>query len=300
MYLRKIAACLILGAALAGCSGNSGATAFLFVPAPKDNPPPVVPAGIPCFGVGDILFRWFPNAGTAGDLGKNGILAIRAPSGDPCRAVPRENSNDVQFSPDVAPGGRRVAYVVEKPNVGYVVVVYDFDTPLNPRQAVHGPSLGVAFSSLEWSPNGQWIALTRTSVGGIQQIGVIEMPSGTFHTLTNPPQGGADHSPAWSPDLDPNRAGYQGVLVFVRDQGTTNSSFYMIGVEADPVSDGPVAELVRRERGVLVGAEEHVPAIPGGVAVVHPERLQPGIAHDPTLRVHRDHRGEHAESRLEG
>ena len=71
------------------------------------------------------------------------------------------------------------------------------------------------------------------------------------------------------------------------------------GPDPGAVADGPVARLAGQQGGVLVGTEEHVAVVPRRVAVVHPERLQPGVDHDPSLGADGDDRGQQRERLLE-
>ncbi len=59
------------------------------------------------------------------------------------------------------------------------------------------------------------------------------------------------------------------------------------GDHPDPVADGG-ASVGGRERDVLVAAEPHGGAVDAGIAVIHPERLQPDVG-DDVGRPDRDH-----------
>ncbi|MDQ3198817.1 MAG: S9 family peptidase [Verrucomicrobiota bacterium] len=106
-------------------------------------------------------------------------------------------------NPQVSPDGARVAYVrvtVDEKKTGYETSIWVVPTAGDqaPRQLTSGPR----DSGPRWSPDGQWMAFSRTleKDGKKQppQLYLLPMAGGDAFVFTDLPKGASD--PQWSPD----------------------------------------------------------------------------------------------------
>ena len=96
---------------------------------------------------------------------------------------------------DVAPDGER-AIAVE--NGGGSTRLVQVDLRTGESRPITGWDPGVGWDLPRWSPDGQYIAVTRWEHGGLQDIIVIDTTGAVLRRLTA--DRAVDASPAWSPD----------------------------------------------------------------------------------------------------
>jgi tricorn protease len=101
-------------------------------------------------------------------------------------------------SPRLSPEGKQIALWVAGTEGGLFVVNLDNQES---RRLVHVPGphwRGMGGGSIEWSPDGKWLAYTRSGENRAWNIWVVRAEGGEAHNLTRL---NAHHGmPAWSPD----------------------------------------------------------------------------------------------------
>ncbi len=148
----------------------------------------------------------------------------------------RLTSGERLASPDVAPGGRRIA-AIQDHDGGLRLVVHDNGT--GATRVLADASPGQAFDTPRWSPDGRSIAVAR-HIRGQEDLVVVDVASGRIAPITA--DDALDRSPAWTPD---------GRWLLWSSDRTGISDIYAVRWDAAALAAvGPVRRVTR----VLTGA----------------------------------------------
>jgi len=119
----------------------------------------------------------------------------RFETGRPTETAPVLASTFGEYTPQISPDGRRVAFESEQSGDGHDVWLAEADGT-NPVPLTHGP--GLYQGSPRWSPDGARIAFDSHGEDGTLDIWTIEVDGGSPRRLTR--GSGNESSPSWSRD----------------------------------------------------------------------------------------------------
>jgi serine/threonine protein kinase len=129
-----------------------------------------------------------------------------------------ENALDAVFSPD----GKQLAFVLRRPGEGDVLARSAADGT-NISRIMKSDGSYPFFRTPSWSPDGKYLAVTR-SLGGIAgELWLVPIADGPPHRFSNDPPGISSHRPVFTPDghgivYESNRAGAQNLWMLPLDK----------------------------------------------------------------------------------
>jgi eukaryotic-like serine/threonine-protein kinase len=145
------------------------------------------------------------------------------------------------LAPCWAPDGRSIAFVRAPANRQAAILVIP---------ALGGPERKLAEgyfnSKLSWSPDGQWLLVSRQSAPGQPHaIGALSVNTGEYRLLTQPPAG------TWLGDVMPTLAPDGHTLAFARSQTRSNSEIFLMQVSDSLEPKGQPRQLTSENRTSL-------------------------------------------------
>src|SRR5262249_40129709 len=133
-------------------------------------------------------------------------------------------------APCWSPDGTRIAYIRNEANERLTLIA----------PALGGPERRIAHfvggsGTIDWSPNGKWIAATIQPPSGTPSIHLISVESGESHLVAAAPKNASDMNPRFSPD------GKE--IAFVRSTNPFSNTILRVGLRPDGTGSGEPQEV---------------------------------------------------------
>ena len=136
-------------------------------------------------------------------------------------------------APCWSPDGTRIAYIRNEANERLTLIAPALGGP--ERRIAH---FGGGSGSIDWSPNGKWIAATIRPPSGTPSIHLISVESGESHLVAAAPKNASDMNPRFSPD------GKE--IAFVRSTNPFSNSILRVGLRPDGTGSGEPQQVGNR------------------------------------------------------